>query len=210
MNISEVVIVPNWCNNSILVDGEKAELEKLKSFVKGEKTWLDFEKVIPLTETKAEAKILWDSLSIKEQKERWKDDFENFWFNVGKGYEWCQKNWGTKWNSDCREPDYSGDTLMYIFDTAWSPSEPITKVLIEKFPKLKFVHEYEECGIEFAGILSGEKGKITDERCWDIESFECPECENWFDMPRTDEDEVKCTDCGKIFKKNEVDKDAEN
>ena len=43
-------------------------------------------------------------------------------------YEWCVKNWGTKWNADTLS--VSDDEI--IFNTAWSPSEPIIKELSSK------------------------------------------------------------------------------
>lgn len=198
--------MPNWCNNDMIIEGKTEDLNELKEFVKGEKTWFDLEKVIPLTDTKAKAKVLWDKLSSEEQKDRWDNDFDQFWFNVGDGYHWCADNWGTKWNTDCSEPQQTETKLMYAFDTAWSPSEPITKILIKRFPKLHFVHEYEEWGMCFQGILEGKDGIVIKDGCWDVDIAECPDCEITCLSPKED-DEFECTDCGKTFKKTDVDED---
>jgi len=84
-------------------------------------------------------------------------------FNSG-GYEWCVKNWGTKWGfvevSDCA----FSRSHQFWFDTAWSPPVPLIRSLGEQFPKLTFSLRYSESGNCFRGKLVIKKGVcITDE-----------------------------------------------
>lgn len=53
-------------------------------------------------------------------------------------YDWCRKNWGTKWNAV--------DTTIYgrddevSFDTAWAPPEPVVAKLAEMYPGTEIHH----------------------------------------------------------------------
>jgi hypothetical protein len=89
-------------------------------------------------------------------------------------YDWACQNWGSKWNfgsvhlvdeggTDLKEPyDFKG-TLVYSFDTAWSPMTPVIEAMGRMFPMLKFVLTYTEPGCGFAGTFSMEDGIITED-----------------------------------------------
>lgn len=90
----------------------------------------------------------------------------SYGYNKG-GYEWCHKNWGTKWgichaylNDYTNNPKMSKEELFYIFETAWSPPNPVVIKMSEMFPKLKFTLKYWETGVGFRGILKVYKGKV--------------------------------------------------
>lgn len=59
-------------------------------------------------------------------------------------YEWCVRNWGTKWNAYGYEGDkidyHDGD--MLYFQTAWSAPHPILERLTEMFPGVEMEHEW--------------------------------------------------------------------
>ena len=102
--------MPNYCFNSLTIEGPAATLSKIRNLVNGEKNVFDFDRIIPMP-----AEI-----------EDW--------------YDWHCENWGTKWNSvDARLDDFS-DCLEYCFDTAWGPCEPVIKTLAEMFPDTKREH----------------------------------------------------------------------
>ena len=69
-------------------------------------------------------------------------------------YDWCRKNWGTKWNAI--------NTLVYghdevSFDTAWEPPEPVVARLAEMYPgtEIRHIWTYEdEPGEEFEKIYN--------------------------------------------------------
>ena len=68
-------------------------------------------------------------------------------------YHWNCRNWGTKWDvAVVNNKDYS-DTIMtvnddgsvmYHFQTAWSPVGEVLLKLSEQYPTLEFDYEYEE------------------------------------------------------------------
>lgn len=52
-------------------------------------------------------------------------------------YDWCCKNWGTKWNT-CNTQQPDTDTV--IFDTAWAPPKPVIAQLSKMYPTLEIEH----------------------------------------------------------------------
>lgn len=52
-------------------------------------------------------------------------------------YDWCYKNWGTKWNAyENKQP--GTDTI--IFETAWAPPEPVIAQLAKMYPEAEIEH----------------------------------------------------------------------
>lgn len=58
------------------------------------------------------------------------------------GYNWCVKNWGTKWGAYEVQAAHteSGDNafLCYTFMCAWEPCLPVIEALVQKYPTLTF------------------------------------------------------------------------
>lgn len=79
-------------------------------------------------------------------------------------YDWNIENWGTKWDlTMVIAPDKITDTntkINYIFDTAWSPSLPVTQEMSKQYPDLLFVHKYKEPGMQIAGIMTYRGNQI--------------------------------------------------
>lgn len=78
-------------------------------------------------------------------------------YNAG-GYEWCIKNWGTKWgiyNCKCRLPKKYGkskSTVFYTFNSAWSPAIKIIDAMSKQYPELTFKLKFYEHGMQFKGV----------------------------------------------------------
>jgi hypothetical protein len=87
------------------------------------------------------------------------------------GYDWCCTVWGTKWDvcyPKCKE---SGDTLILLYETAWSPNcewvEIFSKYLnwcmrIHKNDAtqiLQVEHDFWELGMGFGGKLNWRPGE---------------------------------------------------
>ena len=69
-------------------------------------------------------------------------------------YAWSNLNYGTKWgdcDTVCNRVDKN--TLVYTFQTAWSPSFPMTQKIAERWSVDKIVHE-------FFSIENGNRGYI--------------------------------------------------
>ncbi len=88
-------------------------------------------------------------------------------------YEWCCKNWGTKWDAYTFD---SSEELVEIYDekacnfvrieflTAWSPPQPILEKINEKFgDKIEYCRWfYRDEGDMFCGYLDVDVGMNDD------------------------------------------------
>jgi hypothetical protein len=101
-------------------------------------------------------------------------------------YDWRVDHWGTKWNADpwhdtvTVKPrwnlldlaDLGFETtvgpqdaeLFYCFDTACGPPMPIFETLAKLHPRLTFVINYEEVGMDFGGDMVFRSGGRTYDR----------------------------------------------
>lgn len=75
-------------------------------------------------------------------------------------YDWCCKNWGTKWNSYDNEIDRENAQIRFC--TAWSAPFPIAEAMTVKFPDIGFDWLYadEDMGYNTGRFLF-ENGKFT-------------------------------------------------
>lgn len=86
-------------------------------------------------------------------------------YNAGGGYNWCNKNWGTKWNaSEVVGPETSGKIIKYSFRTAWSPPIPVIQAWSMKFNKVRFTLNYYEASMCFQGEITCFGGKIISQK----------------------------------------------
>ena len=143
--------MPNWCTNEVSIYGHKNE-EQLKQFIDEciTGTVIDFEKVMPYPDSAPSRDDLKPSATLKEQL----DHPYQKWYN-DIGYNWCIKNWGTKWTASSLSEDMyiSDDEVQVTFDTAWGPPSGIYHQLVNKYPDLHFSWFYKEEGMQVAGWL---------------------------------------------------------
>jgi len=120
--------MPNWCNNTIEIEGTKEQIDKFVSFLdeQGGKEWFTFFKPTPP--------------ELKE--EGW--------------YEWNIENWGTKWNCDAQDwvkvenPNEDESSVTFWFDSAWSPPTALYE-FIESISTMNIKASYNEGGMGFVG-----------------------------------------------------------
>lgn len=117
-----------------------------------------------------EAKKLVQSLddkSLAEFKELAEKALSNYnLYGVLTWYEWCPKNWGTKWNA--YEVTVEDNTIT--FDTAWNDPEPIIKLLLDKFKFTGRIKSYDEGGwfwynrLYKDGVLIEDRYKLEEDQ----------------------------------------------
>ncbi len=132
--------MPNWCNNKLIIEDCSPELAAYL-----QENGLSFDKIKPTP-----PEIL--------------DDEQ------GSSYGWRVNNWGTKWDLSEQEQGDVADMLLSEdtdftahFDTAWSPPCQAITALSEKFPNDKFVLDYLELGMMFAGTAHIFNGEIVED-----------------------------------------------
>lgn len=177
--------MPNWTMISVRFDGDENEINRMLSYIKGEETIFDFNKVIPMPESlkitegsdadRAMECYVSDNLlqdnelknkyritdkELQEYKELGKRYIENkIKYGYRSWYGWCNANWGTKWNA-C-DASYSNGVLY--FETAWCFPEPIMLKLSTIFPDITMSFEVEYEGEDEVDIFSIKNGNIIRE-----------------------------------------------
>lgn len=160
--------MPNWCNNVLVVRGKRDKLEEFRAYASGmeckEKEMakrIKEENIRPLEEEQF--------IPVPDDVERHSDPN----LMSDEMYKWRNENWGTKWGfCNVDEPRDGGEALIYGFDSAWSPPEPLVRKMGEMYPELEFVLMYYEPGMSFKGKLRIRDGKTVEdnhEKVFDVE-----------------------------------------
>ena len=146
--------MPNWCYNKLTVSSE--DEYKIKCFLFENKEnndqLIDFNKICQLPK---ELEI--DNNDENTKKKLLKKYGSDNW------YDWCNTNWGSKWNASDTEIDMEDNKITYIFFTPWGPPREWFMKLINKYTNLEIQLNYEEPGCDFAGFLSYTEGDFTEE-----------------------------------------------
>jgi hypothetical protein len=163
--------LPNWCENELTVLGPRDQLERFKIAAAGYEDEaeaiasnlspegcgrpLDFNAFVPYPKEYREL----DERAREYERQHGRHPPFKDGFNSG-GYEWCVENWGTKWNAHEVRLVRRKRSLVYIFDTAWSPPIPVVLAMSRRFPDLTFTLRYWEGGMGFKGIFKAKGDKI--------------------------------------------------
>lgn len=120
---------------------------------------IDFRKILPIPDD-----IYMGPLGEKERR----------MYGDRNWYDWCWKNWGTKWNAFEGSVDY--DTKEIIFSTAWSFAEKVVGKLAE-LTKQEIFAEYadEDLGSNVGRFIFHAGDSVDDDdiisysdEAWDI------------------------------------------
>lgn len=159
--------MPNWCDNTLV-----SKKEVIDSIITDME--VDFNTVVPcpsiLHNVAATPKEKYwnnvvDDASLDNSK-RLLTDEDLKWLSATYGatdwYEFCNKFWGTKWNS---QDTYRPDDNSVTFLTAWSPPMGFYEALSRKFPTdeiIIFAHE-DGVGMHFTSTFLGGVEIFTEE-----------------------------------------------
>jgi len=178
--------MPNWCNNTITIQGSTETLKTL---------WEEAQTAGSYTNDDGETVSQFGLLSamVPEPKElaASEDDVMPAW------YGWRVSNWGTKWDigDDGLEFEDNGDGTASItgwFDSAWAPPIEALNTFADDMDGVSIELFYHEPGMCFVGYYSSEGG----DDYYEYESRDdIPEylmdhfgLEEWFDEMESDEE----------------------
>ena len=151
--------MPNWCNNTIEIEGTKEQINAFVSFLDEQsgKNWFNFFRPCP--------QELVDTVSgfVGEDKQSAHETQQKM--NIEKHghadwYSWSVDKWGTKWNCDAQDwmkvenPNEDQSSVTFWFDSAWSPPTALYE-FIESNSELSVTASYLEEGMSFVGQFSG-------------------------------------------------------
>ena len=135
--------MPNWCNNSTTISGNKEQIDKFETFLneKSGKEWFDFFLPCPKELTDVDSPNKTDNVNELIEK-----------YGHGDWYSWSVENWGTKWNTDAQDWSRDGDSISFWFDSAWAPPTALyDKITAEGYDVEAY---YLEEGMGFVGKYS--------------------------------------------------------
>lgn len=158
--------MPNWCSNSIVINGTKEEINALENLLASGKGDFDFNLFLPYPQ---EFKVLDDAYAAAKAADVPWNKLPKDGYNQG-GYEWCIYNWGTKWNAvSPSSKRVDEENLSAWFDSAWSPPLGVIQAMSAMFPNLTITINYREEGMDFEGFATHLKGDVIESGEHEIE-----------------------------------------
>jgi Ferredoxin-like domain in Api92-like protein len=146
--------MPNWCSNSMTIQGPNADLDSFHEAMKHEGDFRLLEAFVPASEY-----------------HRTHEGYNNG------GYEWCIANWGTKWPEGEMQVDFDPEAIGLSFETAWAPPLAGIEKIATMFPTLVFFIEWSEPGMGFCGAaIYRDRHSVLVE---DEVSFDGIDIEDW-------------------------------
>lgn len=150
-----------WEEHDRIAEEHREEVDKLRAAMKNPD--------VPENEAHAEFMEFMKENNLEWSNIYMKDAYNKALTTVDgcdRGYDWCHKMWGTKWNA--YEQDILTDQIVddkrtwcLRFETAWSPPTPVIKALGKKFNTVKFHLRSWEAGCAFNGDFIMVKGENT-------------------------------------------------
>lgn len=198
--------MPNWCYNSLTIEGSKEDISAIKEqlnkpFTRQHDQWNPATGQMELTDTTYTNPVFafWNIIAPTNieiynlQKDPNHDD-SIIDFKGDNWYDWNVRNWGTKWDVAVRdgedypetellvEEDWS-DRLGYRFNTAWSPPLQAIETLSAQYPQCEITLSYEEetgWGGEYLFVDgNGTEIESYENKCRDCDAINTMEyCEN--------------------------------
>jgi|NOAtaT_6_FD_contig_91_571217_length_1866_multi_3_in_0_out_0_5 hypothetical protein len=156
--------MPNWCSNTVIIQGEPGEVQQLLDSVEDSGTAFSLDKVIAMP----------NALRGQSAPERDEDAASTNMklYGAKDWYDWSNLNWGTKWNVDANIVYDNGKnnpllnqnrTVRIQFESAWAPPLPVYEVLAARWPNTNIYVAYDEPGSDFAGYVMYTKGRAVKE-----------------------------------------------
>jgi len=179
--------MPNWCSNSLTINGDKQSIATIKRILNSLKSrshinisniQMEMDRVLQRTQDKGEQEQLRREYEAKINLAKIANDsietdrsvFRNLiGLPDGVTQEEYNSNWyvnnvnwyGTKWDIEYDEGEWDLEADTYIFasfQTAWSPPCPFVETLLRKFTGITEISLlYDECGCDFAGKFQVER-----------------------------------------------------
>lgn len=147
----------NDCYNSTTIHGDSDTLAKFVEAItiNGDKSTYDLSLLFPIPEELDIVRIYrangdddpeYQELLKKYKANKAKYGHENW-------YDWCIKNWGTKWAPTPNDAplDVESGVLLLSYDTPWCPPSRLLLKISELFPTLTIINSFHEEGMELWG-----------------------------------------------------------
>ena len=197
--------MPNWCYNSLTIEGNADDISAVKSqlntpFTRQHENYNMQTKQMETKDYTFSNPIFsfWNIIKPDNLEEYAKqDDFskpieERLQFKGDNWYDWNVRNWGTKWDVAVGDEEQYPETelmedgetvLAYRFNTAWGAPLQAIETLSSQYPEIEFELSFEEetgWGGEYI-FVDGNSTEIEsyESKCRDCDTTDCMEyCDN--------------------------------
>lgn len=176
--------MPNWCDNVVMIKGEKQEVIKVKELLQNEGNVFSFQKISPCPEA-----LLHTTAPAVYHNEPQKVEFNRKKYGAADWYDWKNANWGTKWDASdaILSSELGNDSeyqVAYSFQTAWAPPIPVYEKLAEMFPNTNIFVNFDESGMGFSGWKFYSDGDLQNETDYEssfhsIRTYMEPDTDVW-------------------------------
>lgn len=152
--------MPNWCENTMVVTGRKNHINSFYDHIyeSGSGEFRLLESFMP-TPPELMERSSDDSAESEELRNK---------YGYSDWYSWRLDNWGTKWDVcharmiDHIKHDDVMETMVFVFDTAWSPPVEGLSNISSMCENLYFYLEFKEAGMAFQGYSKFHNGEVTE------------------------------------------------
>ena len=140
----------NICLNALTITGPAPILDQFASFAVGVWPWIDW-----LTDPDDRVEVLAVTNFMPPVPAAARHDYTNY------GHQWCNRVLGTRGAYQCERERPVPGRLVYQFNTAWCQlDEGVIAAMSSRFPRLKFVYEWDEPGDQFEGEMVAAYGDV--------------------------------------------------
>ena len=187
--------MPNWCYNRMNVTGDRESLVKLTEAITRkhdpslaettmgvEQVDYDLTVLFPVPEALAIRAVMFNTDSTDPEYQELLKKYEANKAEYGHTtwYDWCIKNWSTKWSPRIEEWEiidhFDGGAGIYAYyETAWSPADGLIREVSRQFPTLLFVVSSDEEGRSFSCVMAFSNGEMVAEAGCELDANKVPE-----------------------------------
>lgn len=175
--------MPNWCECDMWVRGPRKELEEFKSKANASPREIYNINIDPKTDDERASKVL-DLLEgmdndkvelcsdafvkipmdlLTGDKTKTDEELKQL-YGVTNQYDWCIKNWGSKWGICHPSLDRdSRNMLKYVFESPWGPPMALVHAMSKQHPRVEILLKYYERGMGFKGSVKLKAGEYLDD-----------------------------------------------
>jgi hypothetical protein len=162
--------MPNWCSNTLVINGTFEEFNKLFEKFKNSETGF-FNTFVPIPEKDKKHwyewhMVHWGTKWDVQEDDRLLQQFTAFYDEVSQRYKDTflvedEEDWQEELNSSLL--GIWGFKCEVWFQTAWCPPEIFLGALARLYPELCFSLTWDECGCNFTGTALYHQGECVGE-----------------------------------------------
>ncbi len=149
--------MPTWCDNKLEIYSNNKK--QLKEFIKKgidpeNESDLSLKELYPCPGELLQISTTCEGIDPKKEVKLKKK------YGVSNAYYWRVCCWGTKWDIEAHMTDVTGNSICYVFESAWGPPIKWLIYVAKLFPDLEFKLKYISIEAGFRGVFEAHGESI--------------------------------------------------